>query len=385
MKNLLLKTIWVALSCSVAIFTLSGQEKAKEKVLKSAEGKELNMPYSQMALTAKLIGPAIDEKDWFNWCVSPLVGKDKKIHIFSGRWPKSDGMEGWRKKGAEIAHFVADRPQGPFKYVCSVLKSDMLADSSTMLAPCNPRLEYVDGKYVLLYILQNPSKPRQMRIGMMTADELEGPWHFAGNNNGIMLDASWDSSLWTYKAQSGINNPAFLKIKDKYYIYFNCIIQPHAKVTHNYGCAVADKLEGPYKICDVPVTDNISYIEDAQAFTMNDKYYLLTTDNFGKNTGAYGNIILWKSDNGLQFKLKDAKIAMGTLFDYWGTESDREKLMKTPGLFVRSASGKLERPAILKIDGNPAYFYAVGDVNLEGGSVAKSYVFKIEWDDADMR
>ena len=59
--------------------------------------------------------------------------------------------------------------------------------------------------------------------------------------------------------------------------------------------------------------------------------------------------------------------------------------MKTPGLFVRSASGKLERPAILKIDGNPAYFYAVGDVNLEGGSVAKSYVFKIEWDDADMR
>ena len=66
------------------------------------------------------------------------------------------------------------------------------------------------------------------------------------------------------------------------------------------------------------MTDNISYIEDAQAFTMNDKYYLLTTDNFGKNTGAYGNIILWKSDDGLQFKLKDAKIAMGTLFDYWG-------------------------------------------------------------------
>ena len=81
---------------------------------------------------------------------------------------------------------------------------------------------------------------------MMTADELEGPWYFAGNNNGIMLDASWDSSLWTYKAQSGINNPAFLKIKDKYYIYFNCITQPHAKVTHNYGCAVADKLEGAF-------------------------------------------------------------------------------------------------------------------------------------------
>ena len=53
--------------------------------------------------------------------------------------------------------------------------------------------------------------------------------------------------------------------------------------------------------------------------------------------------------------------------------------MSTPGVFVRSASGKLERPAILKIKGKPAYLYAVGGVNLEGGPVSKSYVFKIDW------
>lgn len=384
MENLLRKVTMVFWSSFVMLFPLVGQERTEKKSLKSAEGKEMKMPYSKMALTAKLIGPAIDEKEWFNWCVSPVIGKDGKVHIFSGRWPKADGMEGWRKKGAEIAHFVSDHPEGPFQYVRTILKSEMLADSTTMLAPCNPRLEYVDGKYVLLYICQNPSDPRQQRIGMMTSKELEGPWTFAGKNDGIMLDHSSDPSEWTYYAKSGVNNPALLKIKDKYYLYFNCITKPHAKASNNYGCAVADKLEGPYKLCKTPATDNISYIEDAHAFVHNGKYYMLTTDNFGRNTGAYGNIILWKSDDGLQFKLKDAKIAMGTLFDYWGTEEDRAKLMKTPGLFVRSASGKLERPAILKIDGKPAYFYGVGDVNLEGGSVAKSYVFKIEWDDATM-
>lgn len=381
MNRSLTKIIWIFLSCFLLLSPLSGKKKTKERTLKSAEGKTLNLPYSQMALTAKFIGPAVEEKGWFNWCVSPIIGKDKKVHIFSSRWPKAEGMEGWSEKNAEIAHFIADRPEGPFRYVQSILKSEMFADPSTMVAPHNPRLEYVDDKYVLLYICQNPSKPGQMRIGMMTADELDGPWLFAGNNKGIMLDASPDPSHWTHNAKIGVCNPAFLKIRDKYYIYFSCITQPHAKANHSYGYAVADKLEGPYQLCDAPVTDNISYIEDAQAFATDGKYYLLTTDNFGKNTGVFGNLILWESKDGLQFKLKDAKIAMGTLFDYWGTESDQEKLMKTPGLFVRSTSGKLERPAILKIDGKPTYLYAVGDVNLESGSVSKSYVFKIEWND----
>ena len=381
MNNSLTKILWITLfSCLLLPFP-SCKEKSEKQILKSAKGQELKLPYSHIALTAQLIGPAVEEEDWFNWCVSPIMGKDKKVHVFSSRWPKADGMEGWSEKDAEIAHFVADRPEGPFRYVCSVLHSEMLSDPSTMAAPHNPRLEYVDGKYVLLYICQNPSKPGQMRIGMMTADDLNGPWSFAGNDNGIMLDPSTDPSHWTHNAFIGVCNPAFLKIKNKYYIYFSCITQPHAKASHSYGYAVAEKLEGPYTLCDAPITDNIAYIEDAQAFSTDGKYYLLTTDNFGKNTGIFGNLILWESKDGLQFKLKDAQIAMGTLFDYWGTENEQKELLKTPNLFIRSTSGKMERPAILQVNGKPAYLYAVGDVNLEGGSVSKSYVFKIERND----
>ena len=124
----------------------------------------------------------------------------------------------------------------------------------------------------------------------------------------------------------------------------------------------------------------ISSEEDAQAFAYRGKYYLLTTDNLGGNTGVYGDLILWESTDGLRFKLADAKIAMGNIFDYWkGNEQDRKRLFDNQKLFIRDYSGKLERPAVLFIKGKPAYLYAAADVNISGGSVAESYVFKIEW------
>ena len=67
---------------------------SKTAVLRSGEGKELLMPYSHTALTAKLVGPAIYDKDWYSWCVSPLIGKDGKTHILGARWPKTERMEG---------------------------------------------------------------------------------------------------------------------------------------------------------------------------------------------------------------------------------------------------------------------------------------------------
>ena len=371
------RAFWSVLS-GFMLLSVSGYTQTNRASLPSSAGKELKVPYAPMALNAELIGPAISEKDWFNWCVSPIQGKDGKIHIFSSRWPAAEGMEGWYGRNAEIAHFVAERPEGPFTYVGKVMTTDMFPDPKTMSAPHNPRLEYVDGKYILLYIFQNPSRQGKMRVGMMIADRLEGPWRFAGDNGGIMVDPSDDPAHWTYNAAIGADNPAFLKIGKKYYIYYKCGTPNHMDA--KYGYAVSERLEGPYTLCDAPITDNVSYLEDAQAFAYRGKYYLLTTDNLGGNTGVYGDLILWESTDGLRFKLADAKIAMGNIFDYWkGNEQDRKRLFDNQKLFIRDYSGKLERPAVLFIKGKPAYLYAAADVNISGGSVAESYVFKIEW------
>lgn len=349
-----------------------------QKTLPSSNGKELRIPYSSIALNAKYIGPAASDPNWYIWCFSPIEGKDKKIHAFASRWPAAEGMEGWSEKNAEIVHMVADKPEGPFKFVSTIMKSDLFPDPATMSAPHNPRLEYVDGKYILLYICQNPTKQRKMSVGMMIADKIEGPWKFAGEKGGIMVSESQDPNHWTYRSAIGVDNPAFLKIKDKYYIYFKSGTPEQLKA--KYGYAVSDRLEGPYQMCEKPITDNISYIEDAQAFEQDGKYYLLTTDNLGNNTGVFGNLILWESDNGTEFKLNRAKIAMGPIFDYWGSPKDHEELMKKTNVFVRSKSGKLERPAILKLKGKPAYLYGVGGVNIRGGQVSEPYVFRIKWD-----
>jgi hypothetical protein len=349
-----------------------------QKELPTAKGKPTKVPYSHMALSAKLVGVAVGDSNWYNWCVSPIEGKDGKIHIFGSRWPAAEGMEGWTGPNAEIAHFVSNKPEGPFKYVGTIMKSSMFPDQRTMWGPHNPRLEHVDGKYILLYICQNPSKETKQRIGMMIADNLNGPWKFSGDKGGIVVQESNDPHHWTYHGAIGTDNPAFMKIGKKYYIYFKS--GTPGQMESKYGYAVSSKLDGPYTMCDKPITDNVSYLEDAQAFKANGKYYLLTTDNLGGNTGIYGDITLWESNTGLSFKLADSKIAMGTLLDYWGTPEDHKKLLNTPGHFQRDATGKLERPAVLILKGKPAYFYSSADLNVSGGKVSESYVFKIDWD-----
>lgn len=372
------KLLPIVLSAFASVLSVSGAE--PRTTLPSAEGATLKLPYSNMALSGEFVGAAVADKDWYVWCFSPIIcPEDGKVHAFVSRWPAETGMEGWVEENAEIAHYVADKPEGPFEYVSTVMKTDNFPDRCTMRGPHNPRLEMVDGKYVLLYICQDPIPGgHRQRVGMMVADAIDGPWHFAGDNGGIMVECQDDDpDHWTYHGAIGADNPAFLKIGDKYYIYFKS--GTPGQMESKYGYAVSDKLEGPYTKCDAPITDNVSYLEDAQAFEVDGKYYLLTTDNLGGNTGGWGYLTLWESNDGLKFNLSDAKIAMGTIFDYWGTPADREALMQTPDLFVRCGSGKLERPAVLKINGRPAYLYAVGDVNIHGGSVAEPYIFKINW------
>jgi len=358
-------------------FQLGAQTAKPAPTLLSAKGKALKLPYTKMALTAKLVGTAVSDVNWFNWCVSPIQGKDGKIHIFGSRWPAAEGDQGWMTPSAEIAHFVGEKPEGPFKYVSTVLKTSMFPDSNKMWAPHNPRIEYVDGKYILLYIFQTVKKDVKMRIGMMVADKLEGPWRFAGNDNGQVAENSKDPNHWTYGSAIGIDNPAFQKIGKKYYIYFKS--GTPTQMAARYGYAVSDNLEGPYVLQNKTLTDNVSYIEDAQAFKADGKYFLLTTDNLGGNTGIYGNLILWTSKTGNDFKLKDAKIAMGNILDYWGTREDHKKLLAKPGHYEHDKSGKLERPSVLVLKGKPAYFYSTAGLNISGKNVSETYVFKIDW------
>jgi hypothetical protein len=96
-------------------------------------------------------------------------------------------------------------------------------------------------------------------------------------------------------------------------------------------------------------------------------------------TGALAPFRVWSSKTGQEFKLKDAKIAMGNMLDYWGTPAAHSALLANPGHYEHDKSGKLERPSVLVLNGKPAYFYSTAGLNISGGKVSETYVFKIDW------
>lgn len=323
---------------------------------------------SSIASGMKWVGKAVDEPDYYVWCTSPIMGDDHKVHLFCSRWPKSYKMGGW-KTHSEIVHYVGDKPEGPFRFADRVIPSDPGAPWNNSVH--NPAIAKVNGKWVLLYISLDHRKGKSYMTdgrwytGMAVSDSLDGPWEKLGDD-GMIIAPSLDPEHWTYQTWA-MANPAFLAYGGKYYIYFKAGKQQRKG---RYGYAVSDNLEGPYALSDAPCTENIDYIEDATAFVWNHKICLLTTDNYGAHTGVAGQGILWKSNVPTHFKLSDAEIGFRQVTDY-----HRPDLSKAKVLYGETF--KFERPGILIIDGQPAYFYGPSGINLDGDDHTCSYVLKI--------
>jgi len=333
-------------------------------VLPSGAGKQV-MPYSDIALHMQFIGPAMSDPNYYYWCISPIDGDDGKTHLFVSRWAAQNtygGMGGWQYI-CEITHCVGDSPEGPFHYVDTAISNKDLPTGQ--FSPHNVRIKKIDDVYAMIFITQGSGSQKDQKIDLATSDSLNGPWTLQGDNHdGIVVRP--DATGWTANSWIGTDNPDILKFNGQYLIYFKSGVDMGS--TH-YGYAVSDTLTSGYVKCGAPITDNISYIEDVNAFEMNGKAYLLTTDNFGNNTGVMGYGILWQSDDGKSFKLADAQVGFGLLTDYTAIPP-----------YAVAAYGnerKFERPAILFRDGKPAYFYGASGCNIDGNNCTENYVCKI--------
>ncbi|GAB3650774.1 hypothetical protein GCM10028791_18450 [Echinicola sediminis] len=313
-------------------------------------------------------GIAVQDENYSIWGCAPIVGDDGKIHIFAARWPEKKVDPAWRKS-SEIAHYVADQPEGPFVFSDVAIKGTG-EDTWDKYAPHNPEIAKVGDKYVLIYIAntdyRQPPHPGNQRIGMAIADSPYGPWEKVGKD-GLILGFD-DPEKWNYQSRNGAVNPVFMERDGEFLLYFKSTGKEGLK----YGLAISDKLEGPYEITDQPVTSNKGALEDGTAFYYEDHVYLLTTDNHGHNTGIKGGGTLWKSKDGKTFQLKDATIGYKTIGDYYSAYQENS---------VRKIYGGLpklmERPKILMMDGKPAYLYGPSGWNYFGGDRTVCHVLKI--------
>lgn len=334
----------------------------------------LKVPVSSIARRLAWVGGAAQEKDYTLWCPSPIFGPDGKVHLFVARWPEKNVDPAWRKS-SEIAHYIADQPEGPFAFVDVALTGTGQATWDKWSAH-NPEVFKDGDRYALLYIsnsdFHQPPHPLNQRIGMALSDSLNGPWKRSGKD-GMLLGPSSDPRHFTFGRQ--IVNPTLVKFHNQYLLYFKTARQGGGTV---YGLATAENLEGPYTMLDQPIATSGGTMEDGSAFEWQNKICLLTTDNHGNATGIFGGGTLWVSDDGVHFNPEWTQLGFYRIPTYF---KDYDPAKAT--CYYGQKVPKFERPKILMKDGQPAYLYATSGVNVFGGPRTIQYVLKLNLQPGD--
>ncbi|MEN9361924.1 MAG: hypothetical protein RL095_3459 [Verrucomicrobiota bacterium] len=316
-------------------------------------------------------GFVLKEKDWHLWCNAPVLDDDGKVHLFVSRWPVKDSFDrGWWTS-CEIAHYRADQPEGPYTYVSTVLKGDGKEGSWRMQGTHNVTVVRLpDKRYALLFIANAGGKrgdggfPANQKIGLMLADQPEGPWRLAGQD-GLILDVPADASVWSHGSVVGVNNPTLLPMPDgRFFLYYKAM-KPGKGEVRKMGLAVADKVEGPYRFEKEPLTDNKGTIEDGFAFHLGGKVNLLVTDCHGE---GYGGGMIYQSADGLKFEQKEIRAFEAV--DHYMKRWPKPAKGWTPWV--------LQRPSLLLgKDGIPSHLFAPCGTPPEGTLGTSTFLFEI--------
>jgi len=322
----------------------ASEEQSTSRGTNSGEGNE-NAVNRAWADRLEYAGMAVSEPEFHVWGSSPVIGPDGKTHLFVARWPVAAAFDpGWRTH-SEIAHYVSEKPEGPFTFKDVALKGTGTGSWDNS-APHNPTVQRIGDQYVLLYIANDGKNHRStQKIGMAIAKSPYGPWKKAGKD-GLILSPPDDPSVWCYQSLVGVNNPTLLQHFDgRYFLYFKAKVKGDV---HRMGMAIADNLEGPYVIRKDPVTANEQMIEDGYAFVEDGKIHLLTTDS------ARGTGLLWTSDDGITFQPP----ILG--FDRIETYIPQEQVEAATSY----RSKNFERPQLLLQNGRPTHLYMASGVNI---------------------
>lgn len=312
--------------------------------------------------------------DYFTWGGSVVKGEDGKYHMFYARWPHGStgrkdtiidkpflGFKGWLKY-SEIAYAVADKPEGPFKFVKVLLQGS--GDSATWNCydAHNPHIKRFNNKLYLYFIGNNPldnHEPDQntwmkyvggQRIGFIKANNIEelvnGKYEICKQ---ALIVPDFENTFHR------VVNPSVTQGPDgKYLMMFKSSSQRngHGHMTH--WIARADSPEGPFELVG-PVFTEAAYSAEDPYFWYDKKrkrFYAIVKDfsRSGKLTPQFGALALITSDNGID-GWKPAKNPLVSLRQFVDESGDTIYL------------AHLERPQLLLDDeGQALVLYAAASV-----------------------
>lgn len=320
-------------------------------------------------------GFVLQEDDYHIWCNAPILDDAGKVHLFVSRWPVKDTFgRGWHTT-CEIAHYRADRPEGPYSYVRTVLKGDGREGSWRKDGTHNVTVVRLpDKRYAMLFIANSQGEksgksgktamdfPANQKIGLMLAQSPDGPWTLAGKD-GLILDIPEDPDVWSHDTRVGVNNPTLLPMPDgRFFLYYKAM---KPRDVRRMGLAIADKVEGPYRFEKRPLTENKGTIEDGFAFHLNSEPVLLVTDCHGEGEGGG---MIYRSKDGIHFDQKECR-AYEPLTAYY-------KAWQNP--VHPWAKWAFQRPALL-LDkhGFPTHLFAPCGTSPRGKKGTATFLFEI--------
>lgn len=314
----------------------------------------------------KPLGRILESSGYYIWCCAPIFDNEGKVHVFYSRWPEKYGMGGWINQ-CEIAHAVADKPEGPYTYEGTVLAPRPGYFDATTCH--NPHIQYKDGVYYLFYMGTSDGTVYTKRIGLAHSKSLYGPWV---RSNKPILEAgsmgAWDDCNTT--------NPSFITHPDgKAYLYYKSWNKADyqnekgdIRANRKYGLAIAKNIDGKYRrykgnpIIDFSKYGDNKQVEDAYVYLENGKFKMLMRD-----MGYYDHTVglLFESEDGIHWS--EPQIA------WLGAEAYLSEPMPPPYL---KRYGRFERPQLLMKDGKPAYLFNATQGGIYGTS--SGFVFKIK-------
>ena len=293
-------------------------------------------------LTAKFSDP-----DYYIWCGTMVRGDDGKCHLFYSRWPRKLGHNAWVTH-SEVAHAVADEPLGAFRHVAVALPARGTAFWDG-LCTHNPTVRRFGNKFYLYYMgntgdgvamkTLNWRHRNNQRIGVAVADSPNGPWQRFDQPliaptpgffdalccaNPTVTDRVGGGYLMVYKAVGDTNKLPF-----------------GGPVLH--AVAVSDSPTGPFQKQPNPVfkKEGVAFAaEDPFIWTQDNRYWAIVKDNAGYFTQRGKGTALFKSSDGLDWKL--AKHALVATTEITWADGRKQTL------------NSLERPQLFLDNGNPS-------------------------------
>lgn len=366
----LLKLLFVILTTQSFKFSKDIEKKHMPYIKSEIDSSVVqNYPVNEISTFAKKlkpIGRILESEGYYVWCCAPIYGEDGRVHVFYSRWKEKYNMGGWISH-SEIAHAVANTPEGPYEFVdIALAPRPGFFDATTCH---NPHIQCIDGIYYLFYMGNSDGSVYTKRIGLAQSKSLYGPWK---RLNKPLLEAGekgeWDDCNTT--------NPAFL-LQDNgeawlYYKSWNIDDYQNQtgsiRANRKYGLAIADSINGEYKryknnpIIDFSILGGNKQVEDAAVFKEDGKYKMLMRD-MGYFDHSVG--LIFESEDGIHWG--HPQIAWFRA-DAYVNEPPAPQHLKRYGRF--------ERPQLLMKDGKAEYMFNA----MQGGkyATASGFVFKIE-------